>query len=133
MLLCDQYSVIRPLAVGFLTGKLVNGLHHGTRFADNLLGKTAQAIYSAEGLRSAMKQFDTKLKSYSISLVEAAFRWIVHHSALGDEDGIVIGASKVEQILQTPEIVNSGPLPQPVLEIAEGLWEAVKDTRSEIV
>lgn len=126
--------MFRPLAAGFLTAKLVNGLHHGTRFADNNpLGKAAQAIYGAEGLRSAMKQFDTKLKPYSISPVEVALRWIAHHSALGDEDGIIIGASKVEQIRQTVEMVNRGPLPEPVLDIAEGLWEAVKDTRGEII
>ncbi|KAI4263557.1 MAG: hypothetical protein L6R42_001296 [Xanthoria sp. 1 TBL-2021] len=128
------YNAFRPLAAGFLTGKLVNGLHQGTRFADNNpLGKAAQGIFGAEDLRTATKEFDSKLKPYNISSVEVAIRWIAHHSALGDEDGIILGASKVEQIRQTVGMIKNGPLPEDVLDIAEGLWHAVKDSRSEII
>ncbi|KAL8848223.1 MAG: hypothetical protein Q9221_006741 [Calogaya cf. arnoldii] len=128
------YNAFRPLAAGFLTGKLVNGLHQGTRFADNNpLGKAAQGMFGAEDLRASTKQFDSKLKAHGISPVEVAIRWIAHHSALGDGDGIIIGASKVEQIRQTVGMIKDGPLPGDVLEIAEGLWQAVNESRSEII
>ncbi|KAL8700221.1 MAG: hypothetical protein Q9201_005569 [Fulgogasparrea decipioides] len=125
---------VRPLAAGFLTAKLINNEHEGTRFADNNpLGKAAQGLFGAEDLRAAMKRFDIQLKSYNISPIEVGIRWIAHHSVLGDEDGIIIGASKVEQIRQTVSMIRNGPLPGEVLKAAESFWEAVRDSRSEII
>ncbi|KAL9596377.1 MAG: hypothetical protein Q9179_004632 [Wetmoreana sp. 5 TL-2023] len=113
---------------------LINNEHEGTRFADNNpLGKAAQGLFGAEDLRAAMKRFDIQLKSYNISPIEVGIRWIAHHSVLGDEDGIIIGASKVEQIRQTVSMIRNGPLPGEVLKAAESFWEAVRDSRSEII
>ena len=124
----------RPLAAGFLTGKLVNNEHAGTRFGDdNPLGKFAQKLYGAEDLHSAMKKFDAQAKSRNLSSTEVAMRWIAHHSALKDEDGIIIGASKVEQIRETVKIVKKGPLPGDMLRIAEDLWSEVRGGRGEIL
>lgn len=124
----------RPLAAGFLTGKLINNDHAGTRFGDdNPLGKFAQKLFGAEDLHSAMKKFDAEAKSYNLTPIEVAIRWIAHHSALRDEDGIVIGASKVEQIRETVNMIKNGPLPGEILKTAENLWSAIKGTRGEII
>lgn len=124
----------RPLAAGFLTGKLVNNEHEGTRLGDsNPLGKAIQGLYGAEDLHAAMQQFDSNAKSYEISPIEVAIRWIAHHSALGDRDGIIMGASSVEQIRQTVSMIKNGPLPGEVLNIAESLWEAIRGSRSQII
>ncbi|MCJ1270486.1 hypothetical protein MMC22_010383 [Lobaria immixta] len=128
------YNAFRPLAAGFLTGKLINNDHAGTRFGDdNPLGKFAQKLFGAEDLHSAMKKFDAEAKSYKLTPIEVAIRWIAHHSALRDEDGIVIGASKVEQIRETVNMIKKGPLPGEILKTAENLWSAVKGTRGEII
>lgn len=124
----------RPLAAGFLTGKLTNNDHAGTRFGDdNPLGKFAQKLFGAEDLHSAMKKFDTEVKSHSLTPIEVAIRWIAHHSALRDEDGIIVGASKVEQICETVSMIKKGPLPGEVLKTAEELWSAVRGSRGEII
>ncbi|KAF2185673.1 Aldo/keto reductase [Zopfia rhizophila CBS 207.26] len=58
-----SYNGFQPLAAGFLTGKLVNNQHAGTRFGNkNPLGKTAQGIFGAEDLLNAMKNFDEEVK-----------------------------------------------------------------------
>lgn len=117
-----------------MTGKLVNNEHQGTRFGDNNpLGKPVQGLFGAEDLHIAMKQFDAELKPHNMSPIEVAIRWIAHHSSLGDEDGIVMGASKAEQIRQTVSMINNGPLPGEILKIAEELWGALEDTRGEII
>ncbi|KAL8838451.1 MAG: hypothetical protein Q9170_002126 [Blastenia crenularia] len=129
-----SFNAFRPLAAGFLTGKLIKGESEGTRFADNNpLGKAAQAIFGAKDLHAAMEQFDANLASHDISLVEVVIRWIAHQSALSDADGIIVGASKTEQILQTASMMEKGPLPKNVLDLAESLWQAVKDTRKGII
>lgn len=124
----------RPLAAGFLTGKLTNNDHAGTRFGDdNPLGTFAQKLFGAEDLHSAMKKFDAEVKSYSLTPIEVAIRWFAHHSALRDEDGIIFGASKVEQICETVSMIKKGPLPGEILKTAEELWSAVKGSRGEII
>lgn len=124
----------RPLAAGFLTGKLVNNDHTGTRAGDeNPLGKFIQKLFSAEDLHAAMKNFDAEVKSHNLTSVEVAIRWIAHHSALREEDGIILGASKAEQVRETVTMVRKGPLPGAVLKAAEDFWSAVKESRSEII
>lgn len=124
----------RPLASGFLTGKLVNNEHAGTRFGDdNPLGKFAQKIYGAEELHSAMKTFDVEVKLHKSTPLEVAIRWIAHHSALRDEDGIIVGASKAEQIQETVNMLRKGSLPVEILKATDRIWAAVKQSRGEII
>jgi aflatoxin B1 aldehyde reductase len=60
----------RPLAAGFLTGKLVNNQHTGTRFGDeNPLGKVIQKMFGAQDLLNAMKKFDREVKTHDLTPV----------------------------------------------------------------
>lgn len=65
--------------------------------------------------------------------MEVALRWIAHHSALGPQDGIILGASKVEQIQETVTTISKGPLHAEVLETVEDLWITVQRGRHEIL
>lgn len=80
-----------------------------------------------------MRKFDMQVRSYGLMPMEVAVRWIAHHSALGTQDGIVLGASKVAQIRETVMMMRKGPLPTEVLETAENLWSTVKEFRGEIL
>lgn len=125
---------MRPLASGFLTGKLVNNEHAGTRFGDdNPLGKFAQKLFGAEDLHAAMRNFQHEATSHKMTALEVAVRWIAHHSALRDEDGIILGASNVEQIQETIKMIEKGPLPEDTLKATEQIWAAVKETRGSII
>ncbi|KAL8897888.1 MAG: hypothetical protein Q9207_006976 [Kuettlingeria erythrocarpa] len=116
------FNAFRPLAAGFLTGKLVNNAHQDTRFGDrNPLGKAAQSLSGAEDLHNATRQFDDQAKSYGLSPNEIAIRWVAHHSELGHADGIIVGASNAEQIRQTVGMIKKGPLPREALAIADSL------------
>lgn len=133
MLTADIDS-IRPLAAGFLTGKLVNNDHAGTRFGDDHpLGQFAQKLFGAEDLRSAMRSFDAAVKAHNLTSIEVAVRWLAHHSELRDGDGIVLGASKTVQIRETVLMIAKGPLPGDVVKIAENLWSAVEGSRGLII
>ncbi|KAL8832268.1 MAG: hypothetical protein Q9191_000367 [Dirinaria sp. TL-2023a] len=128
------YNAFRPFAVGFLTGKLVNNEHAGTRFGDeHPFGKLARGLYSAEDLHTAMKKFDNEIKLHGLTSVEVAIRWLAYHSVLEAEDGIVLGASKVKQIRETVAMIHKGPLPEEVVNSAESLWIAVKGSRGDII
>lgn len=80
-----------------------------------------------------MKRFDAEVKAHNLTSTEVAIRWIAHDSALRDEDGIIFGASKAEQIRETVNMIKKGPLPEELLRLAEDLWGVVKGSRSEII
>ncbi|ROV88403.1 hypothetical protein VPNG_10297 [Cytospora leucostoma] len=133
--LADRNILItRALAAGFLTGKLVNNQQQGTRLADdNPLGKAVQKVFGAEELHQAMKTFDTAVKKHSLSSLEVAIRWAAHHSALGSEDAIILGASKESQLIESVSLIRKGPLPSIVLALVEDLWAAVQQTRGNVL
>ena len=117
-----------------MTGKLVNQEHTGTRFDDsNPLGKAAQRLFGAEDLQSAMRKFDAEVRSNGLTPIEVAMRWIAHHSALNDQDGLVVGASKIQQVRETVTMIEKGHLPEQALKAAETLWSAVKVSRGDII
>ncbi|OKL55509.1 hypothetical protein UA08_09256 [Talaromyces atroroseus] len=129
-----SHNAFQPLAAGFLTGKLVNNQHDGTRFGDeNPLGKAAQKLFEAAELLDAMKTFDTKVKACGLSSLDVAIRWIAHHSALSNDDGIILGASKTPQISEMVEMARKGSLPAKVLDLTEELWDAVKEIQGQII
>ena len=130
----DLFPLDRPIAGGFLTGKLVNNEYAGTRFGDdNPLGKVVQKLFSAEDLHSAMRTFDVETKFHNLTPMEVAVRWIAHHSALREEDGIILGASNNEQICETVAMIKKGPLSKEVLKTVDNVWNAVERSRSDVI
>ncbi|TRX94063.1 hypothetical protein FHL15_005141 [Xylaria flabelliformis] len=129
-----KFVAFWAVAAGFLTGKFVNGQHAGTRMGDdNPLGKHIQQMYGTEDVLGAVKKFDTETKAVGLTPLEVAIRWIFHHSKLTDDDCVLLGASKVEQIVENVAFIRKGPLPDHVLPLVEELWESVRGTRSEVI
>lgn len=117
----------RPLAAGFLSGK-------GQRFQDSHpFGKHMQALFGDPALQVAMKTLEDLLGPMDMSGREASLRWLCYHSALGDEDAIIIGASKLEQIQQNVESVKDGPLPEILVEAMNGIWTVLEESRGQIL
>lgn len=58
----------------------------------------------------------------NIKLKEATLRWLAHHSILGPEDGIILGASSEEQMQENLLACEHGPLPEGVVAAFEDLW-----------
>ena len=97
------------------------------------MGKISQELFGAESLQIAMKKFDADVKSHDLLPTEVAIRWIAHHSALGDHDGIILGASRVEQIRETITLLRKGPLSKELLQSTEELWNSVKESRKDVI
>ena len=80
-----------------------------------------------------MRKFIEATKLYNLTPIEVAIRWITYHSALGDEVGVIIGASKAEQVGETVDIIGKGLMLEGVLKTADDLWNAVKESRHSII
>ena len=117
-----------PLAGGFLAKPLDQILNpaEGSRFeAMSVFGD----IYCNDDFINGVEQLNVVLKRHDMTTRNAALRWLRHHSALQDEDAIVLGASSVEQAAQNLADCDAGPLPEDVIEAMETLWESVKYTK----
>lgn len=122
-----SFLASHALASGFLTGNHVDTDGRPTgRFAKN-------SGYATPEVVDAMKVFVGGCRAHGLPPVEVASRWIAHHSALGESDGIVLGASKLAQVSDTVVNVRKGRLSAEVTALADGLWEAVRDTRGSIL
>jgi aflatoxin B1 aldehyde reductase len=66
-------------------------------------------------------------------LAEAAFRWLAHHSCLDPSkgDGILIGASSMEQLEQNLSAPGQGVLPEAVVSAFSAAWEEARPDSPE--
>ncbi|KAI1206204.1 Aldo/keto reductase [Annulohypoxylon truncatum] len=104
-----------PLGGGFLTGKLTLGTAEGTRLR-SAYGAHFAAWYDRPEFHDAVKKLLEVIEPLGIKPSEAALRWAAYHSALGEKDGIILGATKIEQLKQNLEDIEKGPLPQAVVD-----------------
>lgn len=57
-----------------------------------------------------------------LTLKEATLRWLMHHSILGENDGVILGASSEQQMVENVAACEGGPLPQSVVDVFEQAW-----------
>lgn len=131
-----------PLAGGFLTGKLTfsNGEQDlkGTRFendASNYMGAGYRHWYDHPEMHDAVKKMEGYCKESGVTMADAAWRWVLFHSALdgGKGDRVLIGPSTIEQLEEYIKGVEAGPLPDELVEKLDRLWEGVKDVAANIL
>lgn len=79
----------------------------------------------------AMSQWEQAAKDEGIDRAELGFRWTAWNSQIDTKgkygDGLVIGASRPEQITQTLEYLRKGPLTDKAVKAIDEIWEMVKD------
>lgn len=118
-----SYLASHTLASGFLTGQHIDAQGNPT-------GRFASSGYAnSPEVASAMKAFVTGCKAQDVLPVEVASRWLAYHSALKENDGIVLGASKLAQVGDTVANIRKGPLPSNIVKLVDELWESVKPVR----
>ncbi|PCH38217.1 Aldo/keto reductase [Wolfiporia cocos MD-104 SS10] len=117
--------IYNPLAGGFFAGKVAAPdaeAPQGGRFDPNSnMGKMYRARYLKGGYFDALNYLKPIAEKHQLRLTEIALRWCQHHSALGPEDGIILGASSAAQLVQNCEDSEKGPLPE---EVVKALDEA---------
>jgi aflatoxin B1 aldehyde reductase len=121
-----------PIAGGFLT-KSAKQLDDGAgRFNAAAVGGLYSKLYDSPTMREALVKWNEIADKEGVSNAELAYRWVAHHSALkdgwvqGEENGVIIGASSVEQIEQTVGGIKKGKLSESAVQGIEGIWKSVE-------
>jgi aflatoxin B1 aldehyde reductase len=124
-----SFVAYNPLAAGLLAGKhSKDGDVQTGRFKDN--PNYLPRFYTDSNFE-AMNLIRKACEDEGITMVEATYRWLLRHSALDENDGILLGASSIEQLQQNLSgclaAVEKGPLPTTILEAFDEAWEITKD------
>ena len=92
-----------------------------------------QKRYWRQSSFDALHMIQEACAAYGMTSVEAVYRWLAFHSMLDEKrgDAIIIGASKLNHLVQNMEAVNAGPLPEEVAESFEQAWRIARPDSPE--
>ncbi|KAL8869940.1 MAG: hypothetical protein Q9174_003896, partial [Haloplaca sp. 1 TL-2023] len=90
------------------------------------VGEVYKTLYGKEALYDALDAWEEIAKDAGVTKAALAYRWVVYHSALGEGDGVIVGARHVGQLEETLEAIDAGPLEKGVAERVNKWWESVK-------
>lgn len=125
-----RFYAFNPLAGGLLTGKHLSFEEEPSSGRFSRL-QSYRKRYWKKSYFEAVNLIKARCLDEGISPTEAAFRWLNHHSLLNEEkrDGIIIGASKQEQLEQNINSLKKDLLPESILNAYNDAWiEAKKDS-----
>eukprot|EP00112_Aurelia_sp_Birch-Aquarium-sp1_P004826 Seg1546.16 transcript_id=Seg1546.16/GoldUCD/mRNA.D3Y31 product="Aflatoxin B1 aldehyde reductase member 2" protein_id=Seg1546.16/GoldUCD/D3Y31 len=131
-----RFYAYNPLAGGLLTSryqyedaeeKKPHGRFFGVggKWADSYRKRYWKKAYF-DGLKMIQESLTKQYGEGSVSTTEAALRWMQHHSSLIADDGIIIGASKMEHLECNLKALKQGPLHEDIVEAFEEAWHGVQ-------
>lgn len=144
---CRRYG-IAIVAYSVTAGGLLSGVIRTTdttkiaetsRFSNkhNGPGNNYKERYLKDVVLEARSIIETAAAAHDIALLEAVWRWTVHHSALrvataannfdsSHKDGVILGVSSVTQLAQNLDAIEKGPLPADVVAAFDKAWTMAK-------
>lgn len=124
-----SFYAYSPLAGGFLT-KTAQQLKEGAgRFNDAAIGGMYNRMYAKPTLIKALETWAAIAEQEGTTKAELAYRWVTYNSPLKKEngDGIIVGASSLEQLDQTLAGIAKGKLSDQAAKGIDEIWEQIKD------
>lgn len=84
--------------------------------------KIFHSMYVNDVSLQLREKLDKVCEAEGVSVMDATFRWMMHHSALGEEDGIVLGGGSTAQFEENLKACEQGPLSKALIDAFEDLW-----------
>ena len=117
-----------PLAGGFLTKTAQQVKDGAGRFGKEALGGMYRDMYAKESFLDALAKWEAIANEEGTSRADMAYRWVAYNSPLKKEhgDGIIVGASRTEQLEQTLKGLEKGKLSDKAIKGIDEIWESIK-------
>ncbi len=92
-----------------------------------------QGRYWKKSFFDAVDLIKASAEKHGITSIEATYRWLANHSMLDEKrgDAILIGASKLNHLIQNMETVKAGPLPEDAVEAFNAAWAITRGDSPE--
>ncbi|KAH8893037.1 putative aldo/keto reductase [Thozetella sp. PMI_491] len=112
-------------AGGFFTGD-PNSSERWSK--DNAVGAYWSKVYGKPPVQASVGIVREAAAKFSISGHTAALRWTAFHSILDGKygDGIIFGVSKMEQLYNTLDAIDAGPLPAELADAITAIYATVE-------
>ncbi|KAK3326767.1 NADP-dependent oxidoreductase domain-containing protein [Apodospora peruviana] len=133
---CRRYGldivVYNPLAGGLFSGKIKTKdmVPAEGRYSDkHHMGKMYRNRYFNDSTFRGLQVVEQAVEKAGLSMIETAMRWVVHHSALkvvDGNDGVIVGISSKEQLVDNMDHFEKGPLPEEVVKALDEAWSITK-------
>ncbi|EEU49030.1 uncharacterized protein NECHADRAFT_90586 [Fusarium vanettenii 77-13-4] len=133
---CRKYGITiiayNPLAGGVLSGKYKStDIPSEGRFSsiNDRQGQLYRDRFFKDSTFEALRYIEPVVQKHNLTLVEVAFRWVIHHGLLkfngvgeGSNDGILVGVSSLQQLKDNLDNIYKGPLPEEVVQTLDEAW-----------
>ena len=120
-----RFVAYNGLAAGLLTGKHRQGeavLAGRFKNNDNYLPR----FYTSDNFE-AVERIRKACDDAGVGMVAATYAWLLNHSALREDDGVLLGASSLEQLDVCLEAcANIVDLPDKVRDAFDGAWDLTR-------
>eukprot|EP00930_Biecheleria_cincta_P001429 TRINITY_DN102571_c0_g1_i1.p1 TRINITY_DN102571_c0_g1~~TRINITY_DN102571_c0_g1_i1.p1 ORF type:complete len:361 (+),score=49.62 TRINITY_DN102571_c0_g1_i1:159-1085(+) len=117
-----RFLAYSPLAGGLLCKRHNRAELPQKRVADN-------PFYFNDACLDANSKIADACLAYELDMLHATYSWLLHHSALTQRDGIVIGASSLDQLQPNlAACASSCKLPETVAEAFNSAWSMCRYT-----
>ena len=122
-----NFYAYNPLAGGLLTGKYesIDQIPDSGRFIKR---HGYQARYWKKDYFNVLEKLSEACRGANLKPTDVAMSWLVNHSQLDSEkgDGIILGVSKTEHLIDNMKSCAQAPLDQSMLDILDEGWEIIK-------
>lgn len=127
-----RFYAYNPMAGGLLTGRYSSFLEVPSdgRFTHR---PNYQKRYWKKSYFDALQIIQNACKKNNLTSIEATYRWLAYHSMLDERrgDAIIIGASKLNHLIQNMEAAKAGSLPEEVIIAFEKAWNIARPDSPE--
>lgn len=127
-----RFYAYNPMCGGLLTGRYKDYTEPPTdgRFTHR---PNYQSRYWKKSFFDALKVIQRVCEKQGMTTIEATYRWLAYHSMLDFRrgDAIIIGASKLDHLIQNMDAIKAGPLPDDVVEAFKTAWMITKGDSPE--
>jgi aflatoxin B1 aldehyde reductase len=113
---------ISPTAERFLAGQKV-----GEGGTVNNQTTAWKGKYDTPEMHDAVERITVAGQKHGILPLGAGLRWLAYHSELGEEDGIILGASTYEELEEKVREIAKGPLPEEMVGLMEDARKRQRD------
>jgi len=115
-----------PLGGGFFS-KPISQLREPPKGSRRDLMPVFSAIYVNELSLELLDNLTRICVKEGVAVKVAALRWLMHHSPLGEGDGIILGASSAEQMEENLRACEGGSLPGDIVRGFEEMWARYRE------
>jgi len=121
-----------PLAGGFLVKspemfRSGGGADRGD--PNGRVGKLYNGMYNRPSMLEALSEWESIATDARCSTSALAYRWVMYNSPLKEKygDGIILGASRPRQLVETLQSIRAGPLESSIAKRVDKVWDLVEE------